>query len=322
VLRTAVRLTYEALELSNEAVAMKAFISYSHDSDEHAAWVEEFARRINSIGIRVIIDKWSLSFGQDINRFMESAIAEADLVFVICTPIYVAKSNSRKGGVGYESVIISTELISNQDSTKFIPIVRQLNARTPAIPSFMGNRLYANLSTGDGFGKDFALLKKRALELRDTFYKTYPDQRRSNDAAMRVILDGPHSLPAGHPIPGNIMDLMGVTNPGLVSIEAADLEQMFASDGFWYGSVTTEEPRTDFVSLTKHLALQLETATPGGISTFKCLCVSISAPKEKMRLSDSRNVMRFFAGHTADDASITYSSSYRQSGSQIAYAFN
>jgi hypothetical protein len=317
-----VRLTYEALELSNEAVAMKAFISYSHDSDEHAAWVEEFARRIQSIGISVILDKWSLSFGQDINRFMESAITEAELVFVICTPIYVAKSNSRKGGVGYESVIISTELISNQDSTKFIPIVRQIKAGTTAIPSFMGNRLYANLSIGDGFGKDFALLKKRAQELQDTFYQTYPDQRLSNNTTLRVILDGPHSLSAGTPIPENIMDLMGVTNPGLVSIEAADLERMFSSHGFWYGSATTEEPRTDFISLSKHLALQLETATNGGIATFKCLCFSISAPIEQMRLSDSRNVMQFFARRTADDASIIYSTSYRQSGSQIAYAFN
>ncbi len=41
----------------------KVFISYSHDSEEHKAWVADLARFLISNGIDVVIDAWNLRRG-------------------------------------------------------------------------------------------------------------------------------------------------------------------------------------------------------------------------------------------------------------------
>ena len=42
----------------------KAFVSYSHDSDDHKAWVSNFSKKLRSSGIDVILDQWDLEFGE------------------------------------------------------------------------------------------------------------------------------------------------------------------------------------------------------------------------------------------------------------------
>ena len=63
----------------------KVFISYSHDSPEHKRWVSELAARLRHNGIDAILDQWDLGLGDDITRFMERGIVDADRVLVICT---------------------------------------------------------------------------------------------------------------------------------------------------------------------------------------------------------------------------------------------
>lgn len=135
----------------------KAFMSYSHDSDEHIEWVAELSTRLRSAGIEVIFDQWDLDFGQDITMFMEESVTNADWVLLICTEQYTLKANDRKGGVGYESMIVTGELAENLPTSKFIPIVKQLRGE-PSLPKWLRTRLYADLSNSERYEQNFKSL--------------------------------------------------------------------------------------------------------------------------------------------------------------------
>ena len=126
----------------------KVFVSYSHDSPDHKKWVMEIATKLINNGVDVILDQWELKAGADIALFMERYIKDSDYVLMICTEKYVEKANAGKGGVGYERMIITADLIKDIDSTKFIPIIKQ--AGTHKVPAFLGTKLFTNIS-----GKDF-----------------------------------------------------------------------------------------------------------------------------------------------------------------------
>jgi hypothetical protein len=123
--------------------APKAFISYSHDSPGHKAWVLKFAIDLRANGIDVIIDQWDLVPGQDASLFMQKGISGSDRVIMVCTTPYVTKAEAGLGGVGYERLIVTAEVIEAIDTTKFIPILRGANK----IPLFLGPRIYIDFKS-------------------------------------------------------------------------------------------------------------------------------------------------------------------------------
>ena len=48
---------------------------------------------------------------------------------MVCTETYVKKADEGKGGVGYEAMIVTGELVKNLGTSKFIPIVKQKSVR-------------------------------------------------------------------------------------------------------------------------------------------------------------------------------------------------
>ncbi|RKU26901.1 hypothetical protein C6497_12715 [Candidatus Poribacteria bacterium] len=128
----------------------KVFISYSHDSPEHKQWVSELAAHLRRNGIDAILDQWDLGLGDDITRFMERGIVDADRVLVICTNKYVSKANANEGGVGYERMIVNAELVQNLGTDKFIPIIRQVSGKEKT-PTFLGTRVYADFRKDSQF---------------------------------------------------------------------------------------------------------------------------------------------------------------------------
>lgn len=146
----------------------KVFISYSHDNDEHKAWVRRLAEQLRGNGVNAILDQWDLRLGGDLVSFMARGIDESMRVLMICTPGYVEKANEGRGGVGYERLVISGAIYENTDTTKFIPIVR---VKGTALPIFLGPRLFLDFSDDDTYQK-------------------------SLDALLREIHDAPH-----HPKP-------------------------------------------------------------------------------------------------------------------------
>lgn len=147
----------------SQARSPRVFISYSHDSPAHCQWVARLASRLRFQGIDAVLDQWNLRPGQDIGAFMEQEIARADRVLVVCTDDYVAKAERQAGGVGYERMIVTAELLRDVGTMKFIPIVRRCQGERK-MPTFMGSRKYVDLSSGR-FGQRFlALVRELAGE--------------------------------------------------------------------------------------------------------------------------------------------------------------
>lgn len=135
------------------------FISYSHDSREHKAWVASLAQKLVDKGVDVLFDQWDLGPGDDVPKFMEQAVAKADRVLMICSEAYVRKADDGKGGVGYEAMVVTGELVRDLGTNKFIPVVRQVN--TPnTLPRCVSTRFYVDLSDSADTDENFEVLLK------------------------------------------------------------------------------------------------------------------------------------------------------------------
>jgi hypothetical protein len=142
----------------------KVFISYSYDSNDHIVWVRKLGTSLMNSGIEVILDQWDLPPGGDIASFMESSVTAADRVLLVCTETYVAKANEGRGGVGYERLIVSAEIVARIHTTKFIPIIRD-NPGAKKLPNFLGERRYLDFSSATDYE---ARIEELARELHGT----------------------------------------------------------------------------------------------------------------------------------------------------------
>ncbi|WP_440799599.1 toll/interleukin-1 receptor domain-containing protein [Serratia marcescens] len=131
----------------------KAFVSYSHDSQEHKKWVLELATRLRNNGVDAILDQWDLKPGDDLPHFMEKGLISADRVLMICTDNYVEKANLGAGGVGYEKMIVTADLLKTIDSNKIIPLIRQRGGHS--VPNFLRSKLFLDFSLEDEFEFSF-----------------------------------------------------------------------------------------------------------------------------------------------------------------------
>jgi len=138
----------------------KVFVSYSHDSELHKNWVLTLATRLVANGVNVLLDQWDLTLGSDLPRFMESGLAAADRVLAICTSEYVEKANTGIGGVGYEKMILTAQLMQNVTADRIIPVMRA-NVLAQPLPIFLSSRIYID------FCDDLAYEAKYAELLRD-----------------------------------------------------------------------------------------------------------------------------------------------------------
>lgn len=141
--------------LTNTGERKKVFISYGWDNPAHRDWVQNLAIMLSEY-FEVIVDV-KLPLGGDLNVFMEQMIKNADRVLLILTPKYKEKADARQNGVGYESVIISSELYKDQGTTKFIPIIRKGDV-AESFPIFLGQRKGLDMTDDTLFDKSFAVL--------------------------------------------------------------------------------------------------------------------------------------------------------------------
>lgn len=132
-----------------QANAPKVFISYSWKPAQHQQKVIVLAERLMSDGVNVILDVWDLREGQDKNQFMERMVTDADIkrVLLICNKDYKEKADSRQGGVGTESMIMSGEIYAKAEQTKFIPLIFEVDEHGHAYrPVFVHSRVYLDFS--------------------------------------------------------------------------------------------------------------------------------------------------------------------------------
>jgi hypothetical protein len=122
----------------------KVFISYSWDSKAHMTWVKRLADTLSAMHeVEVIFDQYDLWAGKDVARFMEEGIEKNDRIILVLTPSYAEKAKSRRGGVGYENLIITGQIYNNAQEDRFIPILR--GDPTLSIPPYLRTRLYLDM---------------------------------------------------------------------------------------------------------------------------------------------------------------------------------
>lgn len=187
--------TKEVLTLSSEHP--KAFVSYSWEDDEHKTWVKSLVDHLISDGIDATLDQYDLSLGDRLPQFMEKSISDADYVLIICTPTYKSKSDSRKGGVGYEGHIISAELLSRGNERKFIPVIRKGTSQI-SLPTCLSGKLGIDLTGEKSFEtnenyKDlittlYGIKAKPQLGIRPSFVSSKKDTSLSSDLQPIQIL--------------------------------------------------------------------------------------------------------------------------------------
>lgn len=134
--------------MKNKIENPKVFISYAWGTDEYQAKVLSFATALVDDGIDVILDKWDLSEGNDTNAFMEKCVTDQSItnVLMLLDPIYAEKADGRRGGVGIETQIISSEVYGKVEQDKFIPIVLHVMiAGEICKPIYLKSRLHFDL---------------------------------------------------------------------------------------------------------------------------------------------------------------------------------
>ena len=134
----------------------KAFLSYSHDSDEHSDWVLQLATRLRANGVDIILDKWNLHLGHDVASFIEKGLSDSDRILCVCSETYTVKANDGMGGVGYEKQIMTADLMADLNSNRVIPIIRN-NHGQGNVPTFLKGRIYVDFEDDhlyeDGYEK-------------------------------------------------------------------------------------------------------------------------------------------------------------------------
>jgi hypothetical protein len=129
----------------------KVFISYAWEEDLKG-WVIEFAKRLRADGVNAILDQWEAKPGDPLPEFMEKSLRESDFVVFICTPTYKRKSDRRKGGVGYEGNIITSEVFLKHNHRKYIPLLQKGKWKTAA-PSWAASKFYIDF-TGEPYNEE------------------------------------------------------------------------------------------------------------------------------------------------------------------------
>lgn len=141
----------------------KVFISYAWGTREYQEKVLSLATDLVGDGIDVILDKWSLKEGNDTYAFMEQSVNDPTVtnVLLLLDPQYEKKANDRKGGVGTETQIISSEIYNKVSQDKFLPVVfeRDEEGRIPK-PTYLKSLLHFDLSVEERYDEEYQRLVK------------------------------------------------------------------------------------------------------------------------------------------------------------------
>jgi hypothetical protein len=145
-----------------------AFVSYSWDSKDHKKWVLSLVSKLFDNGIETSIDVLETQT-ETVNLYnmMIKNIREKDYTILVLTEEYAAKADDLKGGVGFETNMIISLIMSNLK--KIIPIVRTKGESSKAIPFYLSGVHYIDFSEDQQFDDSFKELlhkiyKKELIE--------------------------------------------------------------------------------------------------------------------------------------------------------------
>lgn len=132
----------------------RVFISYASIDIRNREWVKDFACRLRASGVDARVDIFHLKPGQDLPQWMTNELIMADKVLLICDRYYAEKADTRKGGVGWETMIIQGDMLSHQEQSKYIAILRD-NDIDNSLPIYVKSKYAFNLSDDNQFDVEF-----------------------------------------------------------------------------------------------------------------------------------------------------------------------
>ena len=84
---------------------------------------------------------------------------------IVCDKQYAKKADDRTGGVGDETVIISSEVYGNMKQEKFIPIIAEKDEDgKPCVPTYIKTRIYIDLSDENTYEAEYEKLLRNIYE--------------------------------------------------------------------------------------------------------------------------------------------------------------
>ena len=141
---------------SGEVSTPKVFISYSHDSPEHADRVLDLSNHLCADGIDCILDQYEDSPPEGFPRWMDRQIHDADFVLMICTRTYFRRVMGTEKpdagrGVAWESTLIYQYIYNAGSSNRrFIPVLLE-GAYSSDIPTPWQGVRYYRPDTSEGY---------------------------------------------------------------------------------------------------------------------------------------------------------------------------
>lgn len=169
-----------------------AFISYSHDSDEHKRWVRQFAAHLRLNGVDAKLDYWEAPLGADFQKFMDQ-LPKCDFALPICTPKYCEKIQANKSsGVKWEAQLISSAMydnISEENGVRVIPLIRESTPRD-VLPTHFRTLNSVNFSNDEKYESELKRLLMSLHRLDEVAGKVL-DAPLGDDGTITVRLKDP-----------------------------------------------------------------------------------------------------------------------------------
>lgn len=145
----------DKVEITNNTIKNpRVFISYTGTDIVNRNWVKSFACRLRENGVNARLDVFHLKPGQDLPQWMTNELIMADKVLLICDKYYAEKADNRKGGVGWETMIIQGDMLSKQEQNKYVAILRDKDI-DQSLPIYVKSKYALNWADEEQIDKDF-----------------------------------------------------------------------------------------------------------------------------------------------------------------------
>ncbi|GAB3188463.1 toll/interleukin-1 receptor domain-containing protein [Hydrogenophaga aquatica] len=139
----------------------RVFISYSWKDESVKSWALELAHKLRANGVDARLDRFHLRPGMDLPQWMTNEVLKASKVLLICDSHYAEKADTRRAGVGWETMIIQGDMmLQGEMNTKYIVIAfGDFEKNTPI---YMKSKLGISRETID---KNFNLLLEYIFDI-------------------------------------------------------------------------------------------------------------------------------------------------------------
>jgi tetratricopeptide (TPR) repeat protein len=172
------------------------FISYSHDSPEHADRVLALSDELIQDGINCILDQYETSPPEGWPKWMDRHIRNSDFVIMICTEAYyrrvMGEEEPGKGlGVKWEGKLIYQHIYkADAENTRFIPVLFE-SGKVEHIPMPLQDATYYYVHTEQGYEDLYRRLTNQPRTTKPKLGKLRklpPRERKQDFFAPRVSL--------------------------------------------------------------------------------------------------------------------------------------